>query len=166
MSSCWPRPWWIRPWRHRTRNRCLVPRARLGLSGTSTHKRHAFSGEDKQAVDRCITGIYSKLPNLDVGVVLETLAKACCFIGGQPIDDFVRIAADPIVPHIQEEATEPRFLSAAANFTCPPSPTRSNLRSAQPGGPPCGKWRQDNRTSAFDWPPQRPVVLAALSCFI
>jgi len=38
---------------------------------------------------------------LDVGVVLGTLVKACCFIGGQPIDDFVRIAADPIVSHIQ-----------------------------------------------------------------
>lgn len=83
------------------------------------HPEHAFSPEDKHAIARRITGIYRDLPPFYVGVVFEAVPKSAFFIGGEPADDFVRIAVDHIARQLGDDAVKQQFLSAVTRQLAP-----------------------------------------------
>jgi phenylpyruvate tautomerase PptA (4-oxalocrotonate tautomerase family) len=60
------------------------------------HPVGAFSPEDKQQLSRRITELYSRLPKFYVGVVFQEVAPESFYVGGEPMERFVRIWIDHI----------------------------------------------------------------------
>lgn len=60
------------------------------------HPANAYTSDDKQQFAERITSLYQRLPKFYVGVVFQDVPKESFYIGGKPVDNFVRIWADHI----------------------------------------------------------------------
>ena len=84
------------------------------------HPVDTFSAEDKQALSQRITALYKPLPKFYVGVVFQEVAKDSFYIGGQPVDNFVRIWVDHIARSFKnEEELKARWLAACNQALAP-----------------------------------------------
>ncbi len=131
------------------------------------HPEAAFSDDDKRAIAERLTGLYRDLPPFYVGVVFEVVAKTSFYIGGQPADDFVRIAVDHIARQINDDDIRQQFLAAIGRLLAPYIADRGlrweihidetpfnlwaiqGLRPPVPGTPAGEVWRLDNKPSAY-----------------
>jgi phenylpyruvate tautomerase PptA (4-oxalocrotonate tautomerase family) len=76
------------------------------------HPVGAFTGEDKHALSKRITEIYSSvLPKFYVGVIFQEIAADSFYIGGEPTKNFVRIYADHIARTLSSDEARARFLA-------------------------------------------------------
>jgi phenylpyruvate tautomerase PptA (4-oxalocrotonate tautomerase family) len=60
------------------------------------HPVGAFTPQDKQHLAERITALYRRLPKFYVGIVFQEVAKDSFFVGGRPVENFVRIWVDHI----------------------------------------------------------------------
>jgi phenylpyruvate tautomerase PptA (4-oxalocrotonate tautomerase family) len=60
------------------------------------HPVGAFTVEDKEKLAERITNLYARLPKFYVGVIFQEVPLHSFFIGGKPVDNFVRIWVDHI----------------------------------------------------------------------
>ena len=60
------------------------------------HPANAYTSDDKQQFAERITNLYQRLPKFYVGVVFQDVPKESFYIGGKPVDNFVRIWVDHI----------------------------------------------------------------------
>lgn len=131
------------------------------------HPAGAFSTADKQAIAAGITQIYRALPDFYVGVVFEEVAQDSFYVGGEPVNDFVRIWVDHIARTFKDENLKTKFLQAV-NRTLDPyiaahglrwemhvdeTPfslwTIQGLRPPLPDSDAEQKWVEDNAPSAY-----------------
>lgn len=75
------------------------------------HPVGALTPEDKHALSRRITDIYSVLPRFYVGVIFEEVAADSFYIGGEPVKNFIRISADHIARTLNSDEARSRFLA-------------------------------------------------------
>ena len=62
------------------------------------HPVGAFTAEDKHAFAQTITDLYAKLPlpKFYVNVIFQEIPKGSFYIGGEPVDNFIRLSIDHI----------------------------------------------------------------------
>jgi phenylpyruvate tautomerase PptA (4-oxalocrotonate tautomerase family) len=131
------------------------------------HPENAFSDDDKHAIAERITGIYRDLPSFYVGVVFEAVSKTSFYVGGKPVDDFVRISVDHIARQIKDDERKQKFLAAVGHLLAPYIADRGlrwemhidetpfslwtiqGFRPPVPGTSEGEKWRTDNKPSAY-----------------
>ncbi|MFC9361783.1 tautomerase family protein [Rhodococcus sp. NPDC057014] len=66
-----------------------------------------YTAEDKQAIARTITDLYEtyvKLPRFYVSVVIHEQPHGNIFMGGEPVDNFVRIWIDHVARNLDDSA--------------------------------------------------------------
>lgn len=83
------------------------------------HPADAFSAEDKQALSRAITALYSRLPKFYVGVVFQEVPKDSFYVGGEPADNFVRIWVDHIARTLPTAAAKAWWINACDEALAP-----------------------------------------------
>ena len=75
------------------------------------HPVGAFSLEDKKGLSEAITALYARgLPKFYVGVVFQEVAADSFFIGGEGVDNFVRIWIDHIARTMPTPEIRARFI--------------------------------------------------------
>lgn len=86
---------------------------------TIYHPVDAYTPADRQAMAAAITTLYPILPKFYVGVVFHAMTPDTLFIGGEPRDNFVRIAVDHIARQFSDDDRRGRWLTWA-NTTLQP----------------------------------------------
>lgn len=66
------------------------------------HPVRAYTAEDKHAFARKITELYSMMPKFYVNVVFREVPKDSFYIGGEPVDNFVRLTIVQIARVLQD----------------------------------------------------------------
>lgn len=136
------------------------------------HSPDAFTADDKQEIARQVTAVYATvLPRFYVNVFFHPLPKASYFIGGEPVDDFVRVTVDHIARSFDSDDVRKRFLGACTRILTPYTTDRglrwelhidetpfelwtlNGLNPPPPGSPAESRWRAENRTSAWEQNP-------------
>ena len=75
------------------------------------HPVGAFSLEDKKGLSEAITALYARgLPKFYVGVVFQEVAADSFFIGGECVDNFVRIWIDHIARTMPTAEIRAKFI--------------------------------------------------------
>ena len=75
------------------------------------HPVGAFSLEDKKGLSEAITALYARgLPKFYVGVVFQEVAADSFFIGGESVDNFVRIWVDHIARTMPTPEIRAKFI--------------------------------------------------------
>jgi phenylpyruvate tautomerase PptA (4-oxalocrotonate tautomerase family) len=131
------------------------------------HPENAYTLEDKQKFSESITSLYRILPKFYVGVVFQAIPKDSFFIGGQPVDNFVRIWVDHIARtlptpeakahwvKISNEAIAPFVKDRGFDWEFHIDETPFDLWSIQGLKPPAPKseaekkWAADNRPTPY-----------------
>jgi phenylpyruvate tautomerase PptA (4-oxalocrotonate tautomerase family) len=67
------------------------------------HPVGAFTTEDKHAFARKATALYSRLPGFYVNVIFQEVPKDSFYIGGEPVDNFVRLSIDHIARRLPDD---------------------------------------------------------------
>ena len=133
------------------------------------HPEKAFSDEDKQAIAQRVTDMYASfLPRFYVNVFFHPLPKTSFYIGGEPVDDFVRVTIDHIARSLKDTKSQQRFLKACARLLEPyvagrglrwelnvdETPfeqwTVNGFNPPPPDSPTEARWRSENRASAYE----------------
>ena len=133
------------------------------------HSENVYTDEDKQAIARRVTGLYeSMLPRFYVNVFFHTLPKTSFYIGGEPVDDFVRVTIDHIARSMKDTETQQRLLKGCNQILEPfiagrglrwelnvdETPfelwTLNGFKPPLPNSPAEQKWKSENRASAYD----------------
>lgn len=132
------------------------------------HPEGAYTAEDKKTMSERITRIYRMLPAFYVGVVFQEVPKNSLYVGGEPVDDFVRIWVDHIARQFKDEEMKGQFLVAVNKAVKPfisdrglrwemhvdETPfslwTIEGLRPPLPDTPAEQKWRAENKASAYE----------------
>ena len=133
------------------------------------HPEHAYTEDDKQAIARRVTGLYdSILPRFYVNVFFHPLPKTSFYIGGEPVDDFVRVVIAHIARSMKDSETQQRFLKGCnqilASFIAErgfrwelhvdETPfelwTLNGLKPPPPNSAAELRWKSENRVSAYD----------------
>lgn len=86
---------------------------------TIYHPVDAFTAEDKQAIADVLVPLYPILPKFYVGTVFEAVAKESFFVGGKPVDNFVRITVDHIARQFSDDAVRDRWLNMVSAALTP-----------------------------------------------
>jgi|ERR1700733_11877158 phenylpyruvate tautomerase PptA (4-oxalocrotonate tautomerase family) len=60
------------------------------------HPTGAFTTEEKHAFSRRITDLYAILPKFYVNVIFQEIPKESFYIGGDPVDNFIRLSIEQI----------------------------------------------------------------------
>jgi phenylpyruvate tautomerase PptA (4-oxalocrotonate tautomerase family) len=132
------------------------------------HPENAYTDADKQAFAERVVGLYERvLPRFYVGVLFHPLPAASFLMGGQPVDDFVRIKVDHIARQIEDPVKQERFMQHVTAQLAPfigerglrweihidETPfgmwTIAGLKPPLPGTPAEIKWREENRPSPY-----------------
>ena len=131
------------------------------------HPEGAFSAEDRKAIAERITGIYRMLPKFYVGVVFQAVPRDSFFVGGEAVDDFVRIWVDHIARQFDDEELKGKFLAAVNQLLSPfiadrglrwemhvdETPfslwTIQGLRPPLPNSDAEKRWRAENRPTVY-----------------
>lgn len=75
------------------------------------HPFEAFSDDDKRQISEQITEVYAAImPKFYVGIVFEEVRSNSFYIGGKPVDNFVRISIDHIARSFPDLASSRRFI--------------------------------------------------------
>ena len=130
------------------------------------HPVGAFSLEDKKGLSEAITALYARgLPKFYVGVVFQEVAADSFFIGGECVDNFVRIWIDHIARtmptaeirakfiEMVDAALAPYVRDRGLNWEYHIDETSYELWSIQGYRPPLPgtedeiRWRSENRPS-------------------
>ncbi|MBB3891346.1 phenylpyruvate tautomerase PptA (4-oxalocrotonate tautomerase family) [Phenylobacterium haematophilum] len=130
------------------------------------HPVGAFSLEDKKGLSEAITALYARgLPKFYVGVVFQEVAADSFFIGGESVDNFVRIWIDHIARTMPTAEIRAKFIEMAdaalapyvrdrgLNWEYHIDETSYELWSIQgyrpplPGTPDEIRWRTENQPS-------------------
>lgn len=69
------------------------------------HPVDAYTADDKCAFAKKITELYDMLPKFYVNVIFQEISKSFFYIGGEPVDNFVRLTMDHIARNIPEDRT-------------------------------------------------------------
>ena len=111
---------------HPPRRRYLL---RLNISSTEMtmplwkvyHPIGAYTREDKHALSKRITDIYSQvpLPEFYVNVVFQEVPQDSFFVGGEPVRNFVRIHMDHIARQLTSEVAKTKFLARVEGAIAP-----------------------------------------------
>jgi phenylpyruvate tautomerase PptA (4-oxalocrotonate tautomerase family) len=85
------------------------------------HPMGAYTKEDKQALSKRITDIYSQvpLPKFYVDVVFQEVSEDSFYVGGEPAQNFVRIQMDHIARQLTSEAAKTKFLARVEGAIAP-----------------------------------------------
>jgi phenylpyruvate tautomerase PptA (4-oxalocrotonate tautomerase family) len=132
------------------------------------HPENAFSDAEKKAIAEKVAGVYGAvMPRFYVNVFFHTLPKTSFYIGGEPVDDFVRISIDHIARTMEDPAQQERFLNTCTKLLAPfiadrgfrwelhvdETPfslwTVSGLKPPLPNTPAEIKWRTENKPSPY-----------------
>lgn len=77
---------------------------------TVYHAPGAYTADDKQAFAEAVVSLYPILPAFYVGTVFREVPAESFFIGGKPVDGFVRIAVDHIARQFSSDRMRQRWL--------------------------------------------------------
>jgi phenylpyruvate tautomerase PptA (4-oxalocrotonate tautomerase family) len=131
------------------------------------HPVDAFTAEDKQALSERITGLYRILPRFYVGVVFQEVARESFYVGGKPVDNFVRIWIDHIARTLPNDEAKRRWLAMCDDALAPFVKERGydweyhidetpfdlwsiqGLRPPPPNSPAEKQWVADNRPGPY-----------------
>jgi phenylpyruvate tautomerase PptA (4-oxalocrotonate tautomerase family) len=83
------------------------------------HPVGAYSAEDKRALAKRITAVYSSLPRFYVNIIFQEIPEDSFYVGGEPSRQFVRIHMDHIARQLTSEAAKAKFLAKAENAIAP-----------------------------------------------
>jgi phenylpyruvate tautomerase PptA (4-oxalocrotonate tautomerase family) len=135
------------------------------------HPVGAFTAEDKQALSGRITGLYRILPKFYVGVVFQEVARDSFYVGGKPVDNFVRIWIDHIARTLPNDEAKRRWLTMCDDALAPFVKQRGydweyhidetsfdlwsiqGLRPPPPNSPAEKQWVADNRPGPYGGSP-------------
>lgn len=108
------------------------------------HPENSYTEDDKLAIANRIVGLYDGfLPRFYVNVLFQALPRASFLIGGEPVDDFVRIKADHIARQIEDPGEQERFMNGVAKLLAPFTSERGLRWEIHIGETPFGLWRID-----------------------
>jgi phenylpyruvate tautomerase PptA (4-oxalocrotonate tautomerase family) len=133
------------------------------------HSPGAFTPEEKQALSKDITALYSvRLPEFYVGVVFQEVTPDSFFVGGKSVDSFVRIWIDHIARTLPtpearrgmvkraDEVLSPYVRDKGLNWEFHIDETPFDLWSVQGFAPPPPhseaeqRWKRENRATAYE----------------
>ena len=85
------------------------------------HPVGAYTREDKHALSKRITDIYSAvpLPKFYVVVVFQEVPQDSFYVGGEPVRNFVRIHMDHIARQMTSEAQKTKFFARVEGAIAP-----------------------------------------------
>lgn len=85
------------------------------------HPVDAFSAADKQDLAADITKLYVEagLPPFYVSVLFQAIPKESFFIGGEPVNNFVRVWIDHIARHLNTPEEQEQCLALANGALAP-----------------------------------------------
>ena len=93
------------------------------------HPVGAYTSEDKHALSKRITDVYSSLPKFYVdfsplpkfyvGIVFQEVPQDSFYVGGEPAPNFVRIHMDHIARQLPSEAAKTKFLARVEDAIAP-----------------------------------------------
>jgi phenylpyruvate tautomerase PptA (4-oxalocrotonate tautomerase family) len=85
------------------------------------HPVGAYTREDKHALSKRITDIYSQipLPKFYVNVVFQEIPQDSFYVGGEPVRNFVRIHMDHIARQLTSEAAKTKFFARVEGAIAP-----------------------------------------------
>ena len=85
------------------------------------HPVGAYTREDKHALSKRITDIYSAvpLPKFYVVVVFQEVPQDSFYVGGESVRNFVRIHVDHIARQMTSEAQKTKFLALVEGAIAP-----------------------------------------------
>ena len=86
---------------------------------TVYHPVGAYTAADKEAMATALTTLYPILPKFYVGAVFQEVANDSFFIGGKPVDNFVRIAVDHIARQFPNDEIRQRWLDMTTTALAP-----------------------------------------------
>jgi len=86
---------------------------------TIHHSAGVYSDDDKQALAAAIVQLYPILPKFYVGTAFHEHAPSTLFIGGKPVENFVRISVDHIARQFSDEALVERWLGMVGDVFRP-----------------------------------------------
>ncbi len=67
------------------------------------HPVGAYTAQDKNAFAKRIVGLYPSLPRFYVNVIFQEIPKDSFYIGGEPVDNFIRLSIEHIARNIPPE---------------------------------------------------------------
>ena len=73
------------------------------------HPVGAFTSDDKQAIACRATAVYPHLPSFYVAVIFQEIPKESFYLGGKPMDNFVRVSIDHIARRLPDDLKELRL---------------------------------------------------------
>jgi phenylpyruvate tautomerase PptA (4-oxalocrotonate tautomerase family) len=79
----------------------------------------AYTREDKHALAKRITGIYSSLPKFYVDVVFQEVPQDSFYVGGELASNVVRIHMDHVARQLTSEAAKTKFLARVEDAIAP-----------------------------------------------
>ena len=77
---------------------------------TVYHPPETYTAEDRQAFAEAVVSLYPILPDFYVGTVFREVPAESFYIGGKPVDGFVRIAVDHIARQFSSDAMRRKWL--------------------------------------------------------
>ncbi|MGQ5795502.1 tautomerase family protein [Serratia sp. IR-2025] len=133
------------------------------------HPEPAFSAADKRAIAQKVTALYQNfLPRFYVNVFFHALPPGSAYLGGEPVDDFVRVTIDHIARAMDNDAEQQQFLAACTRILHPYIAARGlrwelhvdetpfslwtidGLKPPAPGTAAGEKWCSENRPSVWE----------------
>lgn len=84
------------------------------------HSPKALKQQDKQQIAQAFTDLYATvLPRFYVNVIFHEIAPQNFFIGGEMVDDFIRVSIDHIARSFNSDEGRQRFLQACQQILSP-----------------------------------------------
>lgn len=83
------------------------------------HPVGAFTADEKAQMAERVTALYRSMPKFYVGVVFQAVEKDSFFIGGKPVDNFVRIWIDHIARTMPSEEAKAWFIAHSDEAIAP-----------------------------------------------
>ena len=133
------------------------------------HPKGSFSDADKHELAKHITGVYENfLPRFYVNVLFHEVKKPSFYVGGEPVDDFVRVSVDHIARSTTDAKKQQQFLKSCARLLDPfvakrglrwelhvdETPfdfwTINGYKPPLPNTPAEVKWRSENKPSSYE----------------
>ena len=132
------------------------------------HSKDVLDQDDKQNIATAFTQLYgAMLPKFYVNVLFHDISPNNFYIGGEPLNDFVRLSIDHIARSFDSDENRQLFLDACHRILAPyiekkklrwelhvdETPfelwTIQGLRPPLPNSVAEQKWRQENRATPY-----------------